>query len=235
MNLDLTIIQPLLELARLSPFLYLLMSTVLLIATLNILYLYLLITVLGNIALNRILKQMTKHWYRRGHLKSMAFLGRGHRPNNAQNCGVVNNCSQKISTSFGMPSGHSQIAWAVCAYLILHLWNTYNLETNDSFNRDDDNNDKNNGNDKTDGNNGNDKTDGNDRNNVATIKKQIRFWLSCGIIIGLSVGVSWSRVLIGCHTIQQVIVGGIIGSMSGAMAYYVFQNLERSIRGRLKN
>lgn len=44
------------------------------------------------------------------------------RPDGASNCGIINN-PNKIATTFGMPSGHSQVAWFISIYLILYLYN----------------------------------------------------------------------------------------------------------------
>ena len=40
-------------------------------------------------------------------------------------------------------------------------------------------------------------------------------------ILGVSIYISYSRVYIeGCHTIQQVIVGGTVGILLGFLAFY---------------
>lgn len=44
------------------------------------------------------------------------------------------------------------------------------------------------------------------------------------ILILLGLFVSLSRVYMGCHTIRQIIVGGIIGSGIGIGAYYIYPN-----------
>ena len=50
--------------------------------------------------------------------KKIPLLGYGTRPQN-MNCGLfINN---KESTSYGLPSGHSQIAWLFTTYKILNL------------------------------------------------------------------------------------------------------------------
>jgi len=40
----------------------------------------------------------------------LPILGRGNRPIGAKNCGLFNNCSKKLSKSYGFPSGHAQYA-----------------------------------------------------------------------------------------------------------------------------
>jgi membrane-associated phospholipid phosphatase len=51
--------------------------------------------------------------------KELPILGRGERPEGANSCGLV--LDNKLSTSFGMPSGHSQLAWTVAIYLLAKL------------------------------------------------------------------------------------------------------------------
>ena len=49
----------------------------------------------------------------------LPILGRGDRPLGAKNCGLFNDCSNKISTSHGFPSGHAQSAGSI--YLLMSL------------------------------------------------------------------------------------------------------------------
>ena len=59
--------------------------------------------------------------------KSLPILGIGARPPNAESCEFV--LDKVIATSFGMPSGHSQIAWTVATYIIFKIIkNWYNTE-----------------------------------------------------------------------------------------------------------
>ena len=92
--------------------------------------------------------------------KKIPLLGYGTRPQN-MNCGLfINN---KESTSYGLPSGHSQIAWLFTTYKIL------NLEEKNSH-------------------------------------------LISILLIGLATLISYSRVRWAkCHTIQQVVLGGVFG------------------------
>jgi len=101
--------------------------------------------------------------------KSFPILGFGVRPQN-KNCGLfINN---KISNSYGMPSGHSQIAWLFTTYSILNLQNHK--------------------------------------------YKSMKILL----LIILASMTSYSRVYwSNCHTIQQVLVGGLIGIFFGYQAY----------------
>ena len=52
--------------------------------------------------------------------------------------------------------------------------------------------------------------------------------LSCAIITSAMVYVSYSRVYIeGCHTIQQVIVGGVLGVLTGFLMFYYENDIIR--------
>ena len=119
--------------------------------------------------------------------KSLPILGIGKRPTNATSCGTY--LDGLLSTTYGMPSGHSQIAWSVAIYFILKIIkNWYN-------------NDK--------------------ENKPITIIGYIWIILSCIIILGIATYISYSRVYIeGCHTIQQVIIGGILGCVMGFLVFF---------------
>jgi len=122
--------------------------------------------------------------------KSLPILGIGKRPANATSCGTY--LDGRISTTYGMPSGHSQIAWSVAIYFLLKMikkW--YNNKKN---------------------------------NKPITILGYIWLILSCIVILGIATYISYSRVYIeGCHSIQQVIIGGIIGSIMGFLVFF-FEN-----------
>jgi len=53
--------------------------------------------------------------------KCLPILGYGCRPAKCMNTGLFKD--GKISTSYGMPSGHAQISWTFTTYWILKLWN----------------------------------------------------------------------------------------------------------------
>ena len=90
------------------------------------------------------------------------IFGIGKRPDNAINCGLFKN--NKESTTYGMPSGHSQHAMAFPTFILLNKLTT----------------------------------------NLNVI---ILFYL-----IGFAV--MYSRIHYGCHTLQQVIIGGIVGCLN---------------------
>ena len=59
-------------------------------------------------------------------IESLPILGLGRRPDGAHGCSDFYICedmkNKKLSTSFGMPSGHSQIAWTFSIYYICEIW-----------------------------------------------------------------------------------------------------------------
>ena len=122
---------------------------------------------------------------------SIPILGRGIRPDNANSCDF--NLDGKYFKTFGMPSGHSQMAWAIATYFISKIIiNWYNNQNKD--------------------------------NKMNTSTQYIWLILSCLVILLIAVYISYSRVYIeGCHTIQQVTVGGLLGIVSGFLIYY-FEN-----------
>ena len=110
----------------------------------------------------------------------------------------ANSCAfildNSISKSYGMPSGHSQTAWTVATYLICKI--IQNFKTTKNIN--------------------------NTKN--TTVFDYIWLILSFSIILSSAIYISYSRVYIeGCHTIQQVIVGGLLGILFGYFIYY-FEN-----------
>jgi membrane-associated phospholipid phosphatase len=65
-----------------------------------------------SILLNGILKEISKNF----------FGNTGSRPDGAKNCGIIVDCSGKKSTSYGMPSGHSQNFAMVATLIFLALY-----------------------------------------------------------------------------------------------------------------
>ena len=131
----------------------------------------------------------------------LPFLGLGGRPDGAKSCKFT--LDDKIALSFGMPSGHSQLAWTVAIYFLFKI--IYKFK---------DDKDK-------------DKID----NTATIIMKYIWLCLSCILLIGIATYISYSRVYIeGCHTIQQVIVGGILGFLGGFLLYYFEDDLKQALK-----
>jgi membrane-associated phospholipid phosphatase len=127
------------------------------------------------------------------------LLNIGSRPDGAKSCGFT--LDNKDAKSFGMPSGHSQLAWTLATYFICKI--IFNFV------------------------NENKKNEKNDAilslNYIWIILSSILFIISAGYI-------SYSRVYIeGCHTIQQVIVGGILGICGGFIVYYYENNIKNAL------
>lgn len=138
---------------------------------------------LGGLLLNECINDFLKNFVAKPLMKnnSVPILGIGKRPKGAKNTSIFlsENIEEqkKLSTSYGMPSGHSQNATFFSTYLILHILNGGGLQD--------------------------------------SIGKMI----SIGLLILLALYVLASRVYLNCHTTQQVIVGGLIGSGLGG-GYY---------------
>ena len=98
-----------------------------------------------------------------------------------------------------MPSGHSQLAWTLASYIICKIIFNFKNKKNDT-------------------------------NNANLSLDYIWITVSCILLI-LSAGyISYSRVYIeGCHTIQQVIIGGILGICGGFILYYYENDIKNAL------
>ena len=133
---------------------------------------------------------MVKPLYKLFNTTKLPFLGLGTRPSGAKSCQFI--LDSKLATSFGMPSGHSQIAWTVATYIIAKIINNWKNANKD--------------------------------NKAITAFGYIWLILSCLLVLSSALYISYSRVYIeGCHTIEQVIAGGLLGIICGFITYY-FEN-----------
>jgi membrane-associated phospholipid phosphatase len=144
--------------------------------------------------INYICKYLFRFIYNYFNINNIFLLGTGNRPNNCTNCGLflrINNNSKP--KSYGMPSGHSQLAWFFSIYSILTILeyngidifntNTYNINVIYFF---------------------------------QNISIKILFFIILAIIV------SYSRIYVDkCHTLNQVIVGGIIGILLALIMFYL--------------
>lgn len=149
--------------------------------------------------LNASLKTIAEYGYDLYDKGEIPVLGRGKRPEGAKNTSCFLKYPEKISSSFGMPSGHSQNAWFFATYLMMNIYNNYYNNSNNNFS--------------------NIKLldfRGNIRHKL--IIDYFKLFSILGII-GIASMVSISRVIERCHTIQQVVIGGIIGSLLGYLTY----------------
>jgi membrane-associated phospholipid phosphatase len=178
-------------LSRISPVLILLFA--LLNCILNPTYnsFYLLIILIIVFPVNWVIKHLFfQQLYKLLKTNSLPLLGIGARPYGAKNCDFIPDDNK--FKSYGMPSGHSQIIWTFGTYIISKLiYNCYYTVNNP----------------------------------ITTTQIQIIRYilviLSTLFILSIMIYVSYSRVYIeGCHTIQQVIVGGFLGVLLGFLVYY---------------
>jgi len=131
------------------------------------------------------------------------LLGIGSRPAGAMSCQFE--LDSKKATSFGMPSGHSQIAWTIGTYFICRLITRFinNLDKQKNANT-----------------------------TAPLVLDNIWIFISIFVLLGAMIFISYSRVYIeGCHTIQQVSVGGIVGVILGFLAFYFEDDIKDAILG----
>jgi membrane-associated phospholipid phosphatase len=135
--------------------------------------------------INHYVKILFKKLY--GNKSSYPILGIGERPNGARHCGsfIYEHDLEGIPTSYGMPSGHSQMATLTATFLIMYLLNTFGV-------------------------------------NLYNI-------ISIGIILFICIGILYSRFHLKCHTIQQIIVGGLMGILYGIIGYYIYKKVNEFI------
>ena len=175
-------------LSRTSPllFLILLLFNCILAPSYGSFYLFVIyvLVVLSNWIIKHL---MVKPLYKLFNKTRLPILGMGTRPSGAASCQfTLDNIS---STSFGMPSGHSQIAWTVATYMIARLINNWKNANKD--------------------------------NKAITGFGYIWLILSCLLVLAGAFYISYSRVYIeGCHTFEQVTIGGLLGILCGFLIYY---------------
>ncbi len=157
-------------------------------------YYLVLLSIFGivNGVLNYVFKRGFEFLYNKLKTKTLPILGRGARPVGFKNCSDVPSCENIASHfAFGMPSGHAQTAWFVFIFVILYL--------NDIIDE--------------------------KKKLTDDSKKKIYYnlWFSAAILIGLIISgyITYSRVAVGCHTIQQVTLGGILGLILGTASYFI--------------
>jgi len=191
--------------ARTSPVIFSLLTIINCIVYPSYNSFYIFIMYFATIFSNTIFKNLIfKPLYKVFNISNNNFLGLGNRPKGANGCAFT--LDNKISTSFGMPSGHSQIAWTVAIYILCRIIN--NLINNKYSNT----------------------------NNSIKILNYLWFITSCILILWIAFYISYSRVYIeGCHTIQQVIVGGVIGGIGGIIIYYNEYNIKLFVKSIVKS
>jgi len=179
---------------RATPFLVLFYTLILSISYPNLRNLLFLLSYCINFVINGVSKIGFKFIYNQLNIDKLPILGFGSRPPGATNCATFLKWPNTPAITFGMPSGHSQHAWFFATFIILELCRYYKLHTNSNS------------------------TDNlNTHNNIyftdnIITKHPIIIVILSLLLIAFASLVSYSRISIDkCHTIQQVIVGAIIG------------------------
>jgi membrane-associated phospholipid phosphatase len=76
--------------------------------------------------INVSLKTIAEYIYDFYGKEEIIIIGRGKRPEGAKNTACFLKYPEKLSNTYGMPSGHSQRAWLFAIYLIMNiLYNNY--------------------------------------------------------------------------------------------------------------
>lgn len=152
-----------------------------------------------NFVVNGFMKIGMKAIYESLGVKTLPILGKGIRPDGATNCTTFLSGSNVPAISYGMPSGHSQNAWFFATFMILELWRQYKQSQNDNRST--------------------------FVNIVFNKYPAVPTILAVGLAVFATV-VSYSRVWIeNCHTIQQVIFGGLFGIVCGFAAHYAITSI----------
>ena len=147
------------------------------------------IVIISNVIMKEII---FKPLYLLSGMDYIPILGLGARPHTTIECNVI--VDGIMNNSFGMPSGHSQFAFAISIYLILKMLVLLN--------------------------------------NTLIISTKFLIIICIFIIFGIACFISYSRVYYEkCHTIQQVIIGSILGIVSGIIMYLC----EKYVKHMLQN
>lgn len=186
---------------RSTPFVFILHAMFMAITYPNMHNLLYLAAYLFNSVFNTTAKISIKWLYKMLNVKSIPILGIGGRPSGATGCSTFLSCINTTSITFGMPSGHSQNAWFFSTFMLLELWRYYQLQPLDV------------------------KCDGMYLDTIITKHPALISILSTLLII-FAIIISYSRVWIeGCHTVQQVIVGAIIGVLLGIGSHRLIRHI----------
>lgn len=135
------------------------------------------VILLSSIFNNKILKNLL---FKILDITNLQFIAM--RPNGAQNCSpFINELKpNKLSDTYGMPSGHSVEAMVITIFLIVYVLDKHEKNW----------------------------------------KRDLLIVLL--LLVGVSICVS--RVTLGCHTIFQVIIGSLMGALTGYYSYKLWTN-----------
>jgi membrane-associated phospholipid phosphatase len=107
---------------RASPFIYFAYGLLNIIVEPTFSSLFFTLSYGGIFIMNMLLKVLSKGIYNALDTDYIFPFGQGSRPKGATNCGTFAFVSNPDALSFGMPSGHSQLAWFFSTYFILKIW-----------------------------------------------------------------------------------------------------------------
>ena len=118
------------ELLRCAPLLYELIFLNMYFIQNDSIYIKFILIKTINVFLNKIFKEISRKIFKcfgtsKNNVDYLPFLGRGHRPDGAKNCGIFNECTNKLSKSYGFPSGHAQSAACIFVLMSLLVKNKY--------------------------------------------------------------------------------------------------------------
>jgi membrane-associated phospholipid phosphatase len=179
------------SLARLAPAIIIFIAILCSLINPSAASIYIVICIIACSLVNHMLKFIMKLLFGLSKSGSFPLLGCGNRPAGASNCGLTLNGGS--SKTFGMPSGHAQGTWFIVIYLILITVDLLQVNL-DKYNS---------------------------SKNYKDLVYVILNIFGILLLAGIGIYVSYSRVYVeGCHTIQQVIIGGIIGGVLGFLAHY---------------
>jgi len=170
---------------------------------------YVLLFLTGSLT-NFTLKNIFKLIYNKSNVKTLPLFGIGQRPKGASSCSAYLTFDNKLSKSFGMPSGHSQMAWIFSSFFIFKILRIFKKNKDSENDENDENENKYNKNNPF-------------YQNSDTATKSIIKIFQILLLLTFAIFMSYSRVAIEkCHTVQQVVVGGIVGIIIGLIGYYVY-------------
>ena len=155
-----------------------------LVFKLHILVFLIFVVFISSLINGQVFKKLSFKLFEAINMKKIAL-----RPEGAKHCSNFINefLPDKLSTSYGMPSGHSLESMLIAVFLSMYIIKNHEK--------------------------------GMERNVLIVF------------VLAIGIAVCTSRVALGCHTIPQIIIGGIIGGLVG---YYAFSIWETKIEPKLK-
>lgn len=148
-----------------------------------------------------------KPFYKLIRQTNVPVLTFGLRPKAAKGCSsfVIDD---KFSNTFGIPSNHVQLIWAVVVYILCKITVNWNNATKSTY----------------------------DANQTAiTALGHIWIIVSWIILLSFSMYVSYSRIYIEeCNTLFQIVVSALIGGISGFLVYWYENDAVNFLKEKLK-